>query len=162
MLAFFSSAIFAPVGIYAWGPAETCILLWIGWLLGGIASFLVGRYLGRSVASALLGEARLSSWEREVCHHAKFVHILLFQAAVPSEIPGYVLGILHYRFAPYLAALAIVELPFALGTVLLGESFLKGDSLLFIAIGAGIILLSTVAFQAQRHITRGGTLNIDK
>jgi uncharacterized membrane protein YdjX (TVP38/TMEM64 family) len=162
MLAFFSSAILTPIGIYAWGTAETCILLWIGWLLGGIASFLVGHYLGRSVASALLGESRLSSWEKEVGQHAKFIHILLFQVAVPSEIPGYVLGILRYRFTLYLAALAIVELPFALGTVLLGESFLKGDSLLFIAIGAGIILLSTVAYQAQRRITRGGAPNIEK
>jgi uncharacterized membrane protein YdjX (TVP38/TMEM64 family) len=111
MLAFFSSAILTPIGIYAWGTVETFVLLWIGWLIGGMVSFLVGRYLGRSVVSLLLGESRLSTWETQVGRHTKFIHILLFQAAVPSEIPGYVLGILRYRFSFYLAALAITELP---------------------------------------------------
>jgi uncharacterized membrane protein YdjX (TVP38/TMEM64 family) len=162
MLAFFSSAILTPIGIYAWGTVETFILLWIGWLLGGMASFLVGRYLGRSVVSVLLGESRLSSWEKEVGRHTKFIHILLFQAAVPSEIPGYVLGILRCRFALYLAALAIIELPFALGTVFLGESFLKGESLLFITIGAGTILLSVIAFQVQRRMARRRASSMEK
>jgi uncharacterized membrane protein YdjX (TVP38/TMEM64 family) len=152
MLAFFSSAILTPIGIYAWGTVETFVLLWIGWLIGGMVSFLVGRYLGRSVVSLLLGESRLSTWETQVGRHTKFIHILLFQAAVPSEIPGYVLGILRYRFSFYLAALAITELPYALGAVILGESFLKGDSLMFFAIGAGTILLSIIAYQALHHV----------
>jgi uncharacterized membrane protein YdjX (TVP38/TMEM64 family) len=66
MFAFFSSAVITPIGIYAWGSVETFVLLWIGWLLGGITSFLVGRYLGRSVVSVLLGESRLSSWETQL------------------------------------------------------------------------------------------------
>jgi len=119
-----------------------------------MVSFLVGRYLGRSVVAMLLGESRLSSWETQVGQHTKFIHILLFQAAVPSEIPGYVLGILRYRFAFYLAALAIAELPYALGTVFLGESFLKGESLVIVAIGAATILLSVIAFQALIRTAR--------
>ena len=162
MLAFFSSAILAPIAIYAWGPVETFVLLWIGWLLGGMTSFLVGRYLGRSVVSMLLGELRLSSWETQVGRHTKFFHILLFQAAVPSEIPGYVLGILRYRFTIYVAALAIAELPYALGTVFLGESFLKGDSALIVAIGAGIVLLSVIAFHALRRMARRRASSAEK
>jgi uncharacterized membrane protein YdjX (TVP38/TMEM64 family) len=154
MFAFFSSAVITPIGIYAWGSVETFVLLWIGWLLGGITSFLVGRYLGRSVVSVLLGESRLSSWETQLDRRAKFIHVLLFQAAVPSEIPGYVLGILRYRFPLYLAALAITELPYAVGTVFLSESFLKGESMLFVAIGAGTILISVIAFQTHRHVAR--------
>ena len=154
MLAFFSSAILTPIGVYAWGTGETFVLLWIGWFLGGMMSFLIGRYLGRSVVSRLLGDSRLSIWETQVGRHTKFIHILLFQAAVPSEIPGYVLGILRYRFTFYLAALAIAELPYALGTVFLGESFLKGESLVFIAIGAAAILVSIIAFQALIRMAR--------
>jgi len=162
MLAFFSSAILTPIGIYAWGTVETFVLLWIGWLLGGMISFLVGRYLGRSVVSVLLGESRLSNWETQVGRHTKFIHILLFQAAVPSEIPGYVLGILRYRFVLYLAALAIAELPYALGTVFLGKSFLKGESLLFVAVGAATILLSVIAFQALRRMARRRASSTEK
>jgi uncharacterized membrane protein YdjX (TVP38/TMEM64 family) len=154
MFAFFSSAILTPIGVYAWGAAETFVLLWIGWLIGGMVSFMVGRYLGRSVVSSLLGESRLSTWEAQVGRHTKFIHILLFQAAVPSEIPGYVLGILRYRFSFYLAALALTELPYALGAVILGESFLKGESLMFFVIGAGTILLSLIAYQALHYVAR--------
>jgi len=162
MLAFFSSAILTPIGVYAWGPVNTFVLLWIGWLLGGMTAFLVGRYLGRSAVSILLGESRLSSWETQMGRHTKFIHILLFQAAVPSEIPGYVLGILRYRFVLYLAALAITELPYALGTVYLGESFLKGESVLLVGIGAGIILLSVIAFQVLRRIARARASSTEK
>ena len=38
---------------------------------------------------------------------ATFPLVLLFQLAVPSEIPGYVLGALRYHFGKYLAARAI-------------------------------------------------------
>jgi len=162
MLVFFSSAIVVPIGIYAWGSVETFVLLWIGWLLGGMTSFLVGRYLGRSVVSMLLGELRLSSWETQVGRHTKFIYILLFQAAVPSELPGYVLGILRYRFALYLAALALAELPYALGTVFLGDSFLKGDSVLFVAIGLGIVLISVIAFHAMRRMARRRVKSTEK
>ena len=154
MLAFFSSAILTPIGVYAWGKLETFLLLWSGWLIGGMLSFFVGRYLGRSVVVMFLGESRLSSWEAQVERHTRFLHVLLIQAAVPSEIPGYVLGVLRYRFALYIAALAITELPYALGTVFLGESFLQGESLLFLAIGSGAILISVLAYQAHRRLLK--------
>lgn len=141
MVGFFSSAVFAPVAIYAWGKTITLALLWTGWLLGGVLSFCVGRFLGRSVAGAIIDEERIAGWERKLSARARFVHILLFQATVPSEIPGYVLGILHYRFSWYLTALAITELPYAIATVYLGESFLEGEGTMFILLGIVIIVL---------------------
>lgn len=153
MLAFFSSAVFVPIAVYAWGPTVSLILLWLGWLLGGIASFCVGRFLGRSVAAMLVGEERLTSWQQQVQGRTKFIHIVLFQAAVPSEIPGYVLGILRYKFLLYLVALAIAEMPYALATVYLGESFLEGRYMLFILLGGGAIVLSVVGFKAFRRLT---------
>lgn len=47
MVAFFSSAVFVPVALSTWGNATTFFLLWAGWLLGGMASFCIGRFLGR-------------------------------------------------------------------------------------------------------------------
>lgn len=139
MVAFFSSAVFAPVAIYAWGKAATFSLLWLGWLLGGILSFCVGRFLGRSVASMIIDEEKIAGWESELSTRTRFIHILAFQAVVPSEVPGYVLGILRCRFSWYLAALAITELPYAAATVYLGESFLEGDSLVLILVGVAVI-----------------------
>lgn len=152
MLAFFSSAVFAPIAIFAWGKTETLMLLWLGWFLGGIVSYCVGRFLGRSVASMLIGEEKIANWRYQVQGRTKFVHILLFQAAVPSEIPGYVLGILRYTFPLYLTALAITELPYALAAVYLGESFLRGQSLVFILLGIGTFLASAFVYQLYRQL----------
>ena len=147
MLAFFSSAILAPVGVYAWGKAGCLALLWFGWLLGGIASFCIGHFLGRRVAAIFIGEEQIAAWESQLSERTRFVHILLFQAVVPSEIPGYVLGILRYRFLYYLAALAITEIPYVLGVVYLGESFLKGQSTVFLLLGAAVLALGAILFR---------------
>jgi uncharacterized membrane protein YdjX (TVP38/TMEM64 family) len=152
MVAFFSSAVFAPIAIYAWGKAGTFALLWLGWLLGGILSFCVGRFLGRSVVGMLIDEQKIAGWERELGERSRFIHILMFQAAVPSEIPGYVLGILRYRFSLYLAALAITELPYAIATVYLGESFLEGESTVFILLGIAVIVLGIFLLKGVRKL----------
>ena len=147
MVAFFSSAVIAPVAIYAWGKAATFALLWLGWLLGGILSFCIGRFLGRSVVGMIIDEEKIAGWERELGTRARFTHILAFQAVVPSEIPGYLLGILRYRFSWYLLALAVTELPYAAATVYLGESFLEGDSLVFVLVGVAVITLGITLFR---------------
>lgn len=150
MLVFFSSAILVPVGVYAWGAMVCLILLWSGWLLGGVTAFCIGRYLGRSVATRIIGESRITDFEAQFHGRAKFIHILLFQAVVPSEIPGYVLGTLRYRFWLYFAALAIAELPYALGTVYLGASFLAQESFALVLAGVAVVLVSVLAYRFYR------------
>ncbi len=152
MVAFFSSALLAPIAVFAWGKLTCLVLLWLGWLLGGIVSFCIGRFLGRSVAAMFIGEEKLAGWEQQVSEHTRFIHVLLFQAAVPSEIPGYVLGILRYRFLLYLAALAITELPYAIAVVYLGESFLEGDATVFVMLGVGVILLGAFLLQIFKKV----------
>ena len=149
MVAFFSSAVFVPIAIIAWGNATTLLLLWSGWLLGGVASFCIGRFLGRKVAAALIGEEKIEGWQSQLSQRSRFVHVLLFQAAVPSEIPGYVLGILHYRFSLYLVALAITEMPYVLGVVFLGEQFLKGEGLVFLLLGIAVVLIAAALLQLR-------------
>lgn len=154
MVAFFSSSLLAPVAVYTWGKAGCLALLWLGWLLGGILSFCIGRFMGRSVAEMLIGEEKISGWEQQLSERTQFLHVLLFQASVPSEIPGYVLGILRYPFPLYLAALAITELPFAVATVYLGESFLQGDVIVFVTVGVGAILLGVFLLRIFKKVAR--------
>ena len=156
MVAFFSSALLAPIAVYAWGKAACLALLWCGWFLGGVVSFAIGRYFGRSVVSMIIGEGKLTSWENQVGERTRFVHILLFQAVVPSEIPGYLLGMLRYRFLFYLTALGITEVPYAIATVYLGESFLRGNSTVFILVGIGIIAVAVFLFQIHRRLVKSG------
>ena len=158
MVAFFSSALLAPVAIYAWGEVGCLALLWLGWCLGGIVSFCIGRFLGRSAVSKIIGEEKVAGWQDAVSERTKFVHILLFQAVVPSEVPGYLLGILRYRFLLYLAALGITEVPYAIATVYLGESFLQGQSMVFMLVGIGLIVLAASLLHIHRRLVESGKL----
>lgn len=154
MVAFFSSALLAPIAVNAWGPAGCLVLLWSGWFLGGIVSYCIGRFFGRAGVVTLIGEEKIAGWESLVNRHTQFRHILLFQAVVPSEVPGYLLGILRYRFLLYVAALGVTEIPYAVATVFLGESFLQGESVVFILVGIGMLVLATIVVQAHRRMTQ--------
>jgi len=151
MLAFFSSAVIVPVAVYAWGKLTTLVLLWGAWFLGGLASYLIGRTLGHRVAAWAISPARLSYYAARISDRAEFRMILLFQLALPSEIPGYVLGVVRCRPGVYAVALALAELPFAIGAVYLGQSFVRGDYLLLVGLGIAGIALSTLAV---RHLHR--------
>lgn len=70
---------------------------------------------------------------------------------MPSEIPGYLLGTVRYSFFRYVAALALAELPYAVGTVMLGSGFLHRQYGLMIAIGAlGLGLMAWAAGRLRR------------
>ncbi len=152
MVAFFSSALLAPIAIYAWGEVVCFALLWLGWCLGGMTAFAIGRYLGRSAVSTIIGEETVANWESLLAERTRFIHILLFQAAVPSEIPGYLLGILRYRFYLYLVALGITEIPYAIATVYLGESFLQRDIVVFVLVGVGLVVFAFLLRQVYRRL----------
>ena len=38
MLAFFSTAVLVPVAVVTWGQTGTFVLLWVGWILGGVCA----------------------------------------------------------------------------------------------------------------------------
>lgn len=135
MLFFFSSAVLVPLGIQAWGLAASVALLWVGWLLGGMLTFAIGRVLGRPSAIRFVGARRMRAVENRLEGQVRFGHIVLLQLSLPSEIPGYILGALRYAFWPYVAALALAELPYALGTALLGVSFLERQAWVLFVLG---------------------------
>lgn len=154
MLAFFSSVILVPVAVYAWGEWVTLVLLWGGWMLGGVLSFGVGRYLGRRVVGWFVTRERLDYFETRLRAQAGFPIILVFQLAVPSEIPGYVLGSMRYRFGVYLLALALAEVPYAFGSVFLAGSFLRREYVVLMVLGLALIALVAWAFHRLRLTIR--------
>lgn len=146
MAAFVSTAVVVPVAVYAWGPVTTVLLLWTAWLAGGMCSYSIGFTLGRRIASWLISPQRMEYYATRISGNAGFLTVLLFQLAMPSEVPGYVLGAVRYRFAIYLGALALAELPFAIGAVYLGDSFLHRNYALLFAVGVAGLALSVLAF----------------
>jgi uncharacterized membrane protein YdjX (TVP38/TMEM64 family) len=154
MIAFFSTAVITPVAVETWGAGLSIALLWTGWMLGGVCAYGIGRSLGRPVVRALTSHDALDRFENRISNRAPFGLVLLFQLAMPSEVPGYVLGIARYQFLKYILILGMVELPFAVGTVHLGASFVQQRSYMLLAIGAaGIILTTWAIYTLQKRLS---------
>lgn len=147
MVVFFSTAVITPIAVEAYGPFTALLLLWLGWILGGLTAYAIGRFFGRRVVSWFVDPWRLRDYEQRARRMVAFRHVLLFQLAVPSEVPGYVLGLAGCRFRTFAAAMALGELPFAVGAVYLGESFLERNYPLLLAIGIAGAALSWAAFR---------------
>jgi uncharacterized membrane protein YdjX (TVP38/TMEM64 family) len=146
MLAFFSSAVVVPVAVNAWGPTRSAALLWIGWILGGACAYAIGRLVGRPVVDRIARD-KLARYEQKIGRETPFGLVVLFQLAMPSEVPGYFLGLVRYRFHRYLMVVAIGEFPYSIGTVLLGDSILNRQVLPFIGLTAVALIFSAWAYK---------------
>ncbi|WP_239014498.1 TVP38/TMEM64 family protein [Archangium violaceum] len=151
MLAFFSSAVLVPVAIHTWGELVCVLLLWLGWILGGACAYGLARFWGRPVVRRLVSSDLLARYEERISRHSTWGLVLLFQLAVPSELPGYVLGLARYGLRRYLAILALAELPYAVGTIYLGSSLLARRTLVLLGLGALGILFSAWALHTLRR-----------
>ena len=149
MLAFVSSWVLVPFAVFTWGPGGALALLWTGWLLGGAASYALGRSLGRPVLRWLVPERVLARYEDWFTRRMPFHVVLLVQLSLPSEIPGYLLGVVRYSFFRYLAALGIVELAYGVVTVYLGQGVLERR---VVPILAGLTALALVTLWAAANL----------
>jgi len=156
MLAFVSIAVIVPVAVYTWGQPLSLLLLWLGWILGGVTAYCLARYLGRPVVRWMTADSGLRRLEAHVHSGTPFSLVLLFQLALPSEIPGYLLGLARYPASRYLAALGIAELPYAAATVFLGASFLERRSIAVLVMGLALVLGSLLAFRYLRRRLKAG------
>jgi len=146
MFAFVSIAIIVPVAVFVWGEPLSMLLLWLGWILGGTTAYGIARFLGRPVVHWLTADTTLRRVERRIRPDTPFGLILLLQLGLPSEIPGYVLGLARYPFGRYLLALALGELPYTIATVSLGAGFVSAQSGVVLAVGLSIVTLGVGAF----------------
>lgn len=150
MLGFFSSAILVPAAVYAWGATLTALMLWVGWTLGGVIAWTLAATFGRPVLRWIVASESLGRYRHLLEKQPAFTSVLLFQLAVPSEIPGYVLGLSRYPLLRYVVALMLAELPYAVGTVLLGVGFVQRNTATLLAVCLiGAVALAVIA-QAMR------------
>ena len=143
MLVFVSGLLLVPIGIQAWGTAGTFLLLWAGWFLGGVITYSIGRHFGRPAVLRMLSEEKMARYENRVPAASSFVAATLTQLVLPSDISGYFFGLLGYRARVYLGSLALAELPYAFGTVYLGNAFVERQYvLLLVAATLGLVLFA--------------------
>jgi uncharacterized membrane protein YdjX (TVP38/TMEM64 family) len=149
MLAFTSSVVLVPAANLVWGKLITFLLLWGGWIAGAIAAFGIGN-VARPLLVRFGHQETLDKYQQFVSRRMKFWAVLLFCFAVPSEIPGYLFGGLHYPFLKFLGAIAIVEAIYAFGIVIAGENLVADKPFSLLA----ILVLLMVIWIAARLLLR--------
>ena len=145
VLAFFSSALLLPPAVYAWGVPTSIGLLWLGWLLGGMGTYALGRGLRGPQGRTSRPPSRFDFYLRRLPRDLKFALVLMLCLALPSEIPGYLCGYVGVRFRTYFPALALAELPYAVGAVLLGDGVVNRHIGWLVALGLVAAALSMFA-----------------
>ena len=151
MLAFASVAVLLPLAVLTWGEPLSILLLWLGWLLGGGFTYIAGRFFGRALFDWLAAGSLLRRLEHHIGPSTPFGVVLLFQLALPSEIPGYVLGLVRYSVPKYFLALGLVELLYTVAAVHLGASFVEGRAGMVLTIGIAVAAFSVAAFYVLRN-----------
>ncbi len=147
MLSPFSSAPLVPFAVVIWGQSLTIALLFLGWIIGGSLTYLLGDRIGYHILKDYVTiNGSIAAYRQKLSPKTEFIIVLLFRLAMPAEIPGYVLGTIRYDFWKYLFATALAELPFAMLTVYAGEAFLEKDIFGFGAILVFISIILSAAF----------------
>ena len=158
MLAFTSSVVLVPAANLVWGKLITFLLLWGGWVAGAVVAFGTGR-VARPLLVRLGYQEKLNKYQQLVSRRMKFWTTVLFCIAVPSEIPGYLLGGLHYPFLKFLGAIALAESIYALGIVIAGQSLVAAKPLPFVVVIAVLIIIVISARFLLRTLKKSKSTN---
>lgn len=117
MVSPFSSVPVIPFAVTLWGVGVTTTLLVLGWLIGDVIAYAIGRYAAHPLIAQFVKEKKLARYRRYFSDHATFLRALLVRLALPAEI-GYAFGLIKYNFGSYILVTFITEAIFAVPTVL--------------------------------------------
>lgn len=153
MISSFSSIPLVPIAIIVWGNALTAVYLCTGWLIGDVLSYYVGFYAGHPIARWLLPYEKISFYLKKIPPDAEFKFILLFILSMPSEIPGYTIGALRYRFSKYFVATTLNEIFYSAFVAYAIQALVEKKPVIFIgSFLIGIVLFSYMFFLFQKKI----------
>lgn len=152
LLAFASNIALIPSAILTYGAPLALFLLWGGWIAGATVAYIVGSRLARPALTAWVPSQKLSYYQNFISREANFFTVLLFCLAVPSEIPGYIFGVLKYPFRRFILAMALSEILYAIAVILAVENILRQDYLVTGGILSSVLILTSLtSFLFFRH-----------
>jgi uncharacterized membrane protein YdjX (TVP38/TMEM64 family) len=98
----------------------------------------------------MLSKKTLARYDGRIPIDSSFAAAVLIQLALPSDISGYFFGLIGFPARVYFGALAVAELPYALGTVFLGAAFVQRQYSLLLSVAAiAVALLALVWFRRR-------------
>lgn len=150
LIAFASTVVLVPPATEVWGKPLTFLLLWGGWIAGAVAAFGIG-YFSRRLLHRLVSREDLAKYEEMVSKRMPLWAATLLCLAVPSEVPGYLLGALHYPFWKFVVAIATAEGIYGIGIVIAGDTLGEAKLWPVIAIVAAMVAMAGVAWYVLRR-----------
>lgn len=151
----FSSVPLVPSAIMAWGNFSTFWLLYLGWIIGGMAAYFIGSFFSERIIRRFIPLEKVEYYKERISANSQFWLVLLFRLAIPSEAASYTLGIIRYHFWKYLIITILTEIIFALFVVYSSAILLSGKILYFIAVLiAGGLTLYFLYRYVQRRIKK--------
>jgi uncharacterized membrane protein YdjX (TVP38/TMEM64 family) len=136
------------------GPFLTGTACFIGWTLGAITAFCIGRFYGRSVITRFVSEQSLQKYEAYLKPDTRFLLIVALRMIAPVDVISYALGIFTaVSFRIYVSATMVgifwFSYAFAYGSV----AFMNRDYVLLVGIGvASVVILGISGVYARRRL----------
>lgn len=137
-----------PIAVALWGLVPTMVILLVGWLIGDIIAYYIGRYIGGPLFRYIISAKRFDKWVEEIRKHTRFYMLLLLRVALPAEL-GYAFGIMRYPFGKYMLITFLAEIPFVIITTYASEAILEGNRLEFFSL---IAILVAIFFGAMHFV----------
>ncbi|MFY9462099.1 MAG: VTT domain-containing protein [Candidatus Sungiibacteriota bacterium] len=154
MLVSFSSIWLVPIASALWGNQMTLAMLLGGWLLGSIFSYLIGKYAGYPIVRKIISEEKINNYSSIFSRaRGSFSLIMLSRFVLPSEIPGYLLGMARYPFFKYLLATTISEIPYAFAVVYFIDAVLRKNAIVLLVWGVIWVSFAFLTVRMYKKIT---------
>ena len=143
-----------PIVAMFLGPFTTGLACFVGWTLGAVVAFLIGRHLGQPFVAKYIGMEKIKKYEKYIPPETSFMLIVVLRMCVPVDLLSYALGLLStVSFRVYTLATMIGILWFSFAFAYGGVALMNRDYVLLASIGvASVLILGFSWFYIRRKL----------
>jgi uncharacterized membrane protein YdjX (TVP38/TMEM64 family) len=123
----FTNIMFIPIGVATFGPFWAAVLCIVGWWLGSVAAFAVGRYYEKSLLSRFPSFQNYLYIDKLVTEKNMFWKLIFLRMTFPVDVLSYALALFSKRVTHSMNAITtlIGIAPFAFVFTYAGEMMYK-------------------------------------
>ena len=141
-----------PVIAPVLGPFTTGLASFIGWTLGAVVAFLIGRYGGRPYIPKKYNLDRYTKYEKLLSAKTSFLTIVALRMLVPVDALSYALGLVsNVSLKIYTTATMLGIVWFSFAFAYLGDSLIRQDYVLLVRIGVASVTILVSSFLYVRY-----------
>jgi uncharacterized UPF0160 family protein/uncharacterized membrane protein YdjX (TVP38/TMEM64 family) len=155
-----SSLPLVPIAAAVFGPLTTVFLSIIGWTIGAIGAYLIGRYAGREILRRWFSLEKIERFERHLPRRAEFWSLVLLRMVLPVDVLSYAMGMCTtMRFVPYTIATIIGITPFAVIFSYGGAAIFSKNISAVIMFGmVGVCIFIVVVYSYKKFMSKKITI----